>query len=83
MRIAPKFVSKLLIIFLFLGKKVVLSAEAALIWISSKTLTRPVKTGVCGGGGGGGAPPQPPQVFAKIDLLPIDNDSEKKVVKKI
>ena len=79
MRIAPKFVSKLLIIFLFLGKKVVLSAEAALIWISSKTLTRPVKTGVCGGGGG----LQPPQVFSKIDLLPIDNDSEKKVVKKI
>ena len=78
MRIAPKFVSKLLIIFLFLGKKVVLSAEAALIWISSKTLTRPVKTGVCGGGG-----LQPPQVFAKMDLLPIDNDSEKKVVKKI
>ena len=30
---------------------------------------------------GGGL--QPPQVFAKIDLLPIDNDSEKKVVKKI
>ena len=79
MRIAPKFVSKLLIIFLFLGKKVVLSAEAALIWTFSKTLTRPVKTGVCGWGEGGGL--QPPQVFAKINLLPID--SEKKVVKKI
>ena len=37
---------------------------------------RPVETRV--GGDGELQPPPPFQIFAKVDLLPIDNDSEKK-----
>ena len=42
---------------------------------------RPVETRV---GGWGGLQPAPPplQIFAKVDLLPIDNYSEKKKVAK-
>ena len=42
---------------------------------------RPVETGDLGGGGGGGGL-QPSLIFAKIDLLPIDNESKKKKVAK-
>ena len=35
-----------------------------------------------GGGGGGRGVLQPSHIFAKIDLLPIDNDSKKKKVAK-
>ena len=46
---------------------------------------RPVK--ICGlvgggGGGGGGGGLEHPKIFAKVDLLPIDNDKEKKKVAK-
>ena len=34
------------------------------------------------GGWGEAAAPPSPQIFAKFDLLPIDNDSEKKEVAK-
>ena len=49
---------------------------------------RPVETrvggwGGCGGGGAAARPPPPQlQIFAKVDLLPIDNYSEKKKVAK-
>ena len=44
---------------------------------------RPVETRVGGWGGlRGGGPPPPLQIFAKVDLLPIDNYSEKKKVAK-
>ena len=42
---------------------------------------RPVETGDLGGGGGGRVL-QPSHIFAKIDLLPIDNESKKKKVAK-
>ena len=41
---------------------------------------RPVETRV--GGWGGCSPPPPVQIFAKVDLLPIDNYSENKKVAK-
>ena len=41
---------------------------------------RPVETGNLGGGEGGVL--QPSHIFAKIDLLPIDNESKKKKVAK-
>ena len=49
-------------------------------WIIS--LNRPVETGGAGGwglGAGGGREgcTLPPQIFAKVDNLPVDNDSEK------
>ena len=40
-------------------------------------LFRHVETEVAGGG-----TPAPPKIFAKIDLLPIENDSKKKKVAK-
>ena len=42
----------------------------------SMSYLRPVKTG----GAGGGRGPAAPQIFAKVDLLPIDNYSEKKKI---
>ena len=42
-------------------------------------LLRPVETGVALGGS---SSPNAPQSFAKVDLLPIENDSEKKKVEK-
>ena len=42
---------------------------------------RPVETGDLGGGEGG-VVLQPSHIFAKIDLLPIDNESKKKKVAK-
>ena len=41
---------------------------------TTKTRNRPVETG----GGGGWGDCSPPQIFAKVHLLPIDNDSENK-----
>ena len=40
--------------------------------VKQQSLISPVET--VGAGGGGGSP----QIFAKVDLLPIDNNSEKK-----
>ena len=38
------------------------------------SLLEPQKPG--GGGGGGGRPPAaPPQILAKVDILPIENNS--------
>ena len=41
----------------------------------SNSKIRPVETGRAGGGG---VCSPPPQIFAKVDLLTIDNDSDKK-----
>ena len=40
---------------------------------------RPIETRGAGGGGGGGGGAAP-QICPKVDLLPIDNDSEKQKV---